>query len=210
MKRVVDVSISLVALLALMPVLAIIALLIKLDSSGPVFFLQERVGRSGKPFKIIKFRTMVVNAEDKLNALMRLNERDGPTFKMRDDPRVTRIGRYLRRFALDELPQFANVLIGQMSIVGPRPPTPKEVLNYSPWHMLRLEATPGITCTWQISHREQSFDEWVQMDLIYIMNQNLLYDLYLIIKTLKVFVVGHPDYAPVKHRNAVRGVVIKA
>jgi len=191
-----DVLLSSAALVVLAPAMAVIALLIKLDSPGPALFVQTRVGKGNKPFGMFKFRTMTVNAEAELASLMAQNEREGPAFKMRNDPRVTRIGKHLRRFALDELPQFANAFLGSMSLVGPRPPTPNEVNEYLPWHLLRLDVVPGITCTWQISKRNQSFDEWVAMDLAYISNQSILYDLYLVFKTLKVFLYGHPDYEP--------------
>lgn len=186
-KRTFDILFSLLVLVFLSPLFFAIALAIKLDDpAGPVLFCQERVGKDGRRFCMYKFRSMVVGAEEELAGLVDMNEKAGPVFKMRDDPRVTRIGRVLRRHSLDELPQFVNVLKGDMSVVGPRPALPREVVDYTPWQAQRLFVTPGLTCYWQASrHRDEiPFDEWVAMDLAYIERCSVLVDLKLIAKTV--------------------------
>lgn len=183
-KRAFDIVFSLVVLAVLSPLLLLIALLIKLDSPGPVLFTQERVGLHGRRFKLYKFRTMVRDAEKLLPQLLQRNEADGPVFKLRNDPRVTRVGRFLRRTSLDELPQFINVLKGDMSVVGPRPPLPHEVEKYNGAWRRRLSVKPGITCIWQATARHRvSFEEWVRMDLEYIDNWSLWLDLKLVLRT---------------------------
>lgn len=190
-KRLIDIAGSLFALTVLaLPMLAIAAL-IKLTSRGPVFFCQERAGKNHKRFKMIKFRTMVTDAEKIKEKLAALNEQDGPAFKMKNDPRITWIGRILRKTSLDELPQFINVLLGQMSIVGPRPPILAEVEEYEWWQRRRLSMRPGLTCFWQVSGRNEiSFEEWMQLDLQYIDNWSLTTDLKLILKTVVIVLRG--------------------
>ncbi len=168
------------------PVFVFISILIKLTSKGPVFFKQKRVGLRGRKFWAYKFRTMVTNAEELKETLMADNEMDGPVFKMKNDPRITKVGKFLRKTSLDELPQFFNVLMGDMSIVGPRPPVPKEVLEYERWQLRRLSMKPGITCTWQVSGRNDiPFDEWMKMDLDYIDNWSLKLDFVIFLKTIR-------------------------
>jgi lipopolysaccharide/colanic/teichoic acid biosynthesis glycosyltransferase len=162
----------------------VVALAIRLDSRGPVLFRQERVGRDGQPFTMLKFRTMVEDAEERLPDVSHLNEAEGHFFKIADDPRVTGIGGTLRRWSIDELPQLLNVLRGQMSMVGPRPPLPHEVAAYDAWHLRRLRVRPGVTGVWQVSGRSDvPFDEAVRLDLFYIENWSLGYDLYLLGRT---------------------------
>lgn len=181
-----DFLFSFFVLLFLAPVFIVIGIIIKLSSDGPVFFKQERVGLMGRPFYIYKFRTMVPNAEALKEKLMSRNESDGPAFKMENDPRVTNIGRFLRKTSLDELPQFINVLFGDMSVVGPRPPVPSEVKVYERWQLRRLSMKPGITCIWQVSGRNTvSFDRWMEMDLEYIDNWSLKMDFILFLKTIR-------------------------
>lgn len=190
-KRVLDIVVSGTALILLSPLLAAIALSIVLTSPGPVLFRQRRVGRYGRPFDMLKFRSMVVDAEALQATLMAKNEQSGPVFKIRNDPRITRIGRVLRKYSLDELPQFVNVLRGDMSIVGPRPPVPSEVAKYEAWQRRRLSVRPGITCVWQVSGRNEiSFEEWMYLDMQYIDHWNLVEDIKLILKTLPVVVTG--------------------
>ena len=190
-KRVLDVGLASLALLVLAPVLLVIALAVWLENRGPVLFRQTRVGLHGRPFTIIKFRTMVPDAELRLAELALLNEISGHAFKLSADPRVTRVGRALRRASLDELPQFWNVLRGQMSIVGPRPPLPDEVASYDLWHRRRLSMKPGITGLWQISARlEEEFDRWVELDLNYIDRWSLWLDLKIMLRTLPAMMSG--------------------
>lgn len=187
LKRTFDIITGGTALLVLLPVLVLIGVVVKLTSPGPVLFRQERVGRRGERFVIHKFRTMVVDAEDLLDSLRARNEASGPLFKLRDDPRVTPVGGFLRRWSLDELPQLLDVVLGRMSLVGPRPALPKEVAEYEPWHLGRLEAKPGLTGLWQVSGRsDRSFDDYVRLDLFYLENWSLAYDLFIIGKTMPV------------------------
>ncbi len=184
-KRAFDVVVSATVLLLLAPVLAGVALAIRRESPGPVLFRQRRVGLNGREFDLFKFRSMHVDAEAQLAKLKALNEASGPVFKMRNDPRVTRIGRFIRKTSIDEFPQFWNVLRGEMSIVGPRPPLPSEVRQYKRWQRRRLSVRPGITCTWQISGRSDiSFDRWMELDLEYIDSWSLLGDLQIFAKTI--------------------------
>lgn len=187
-KRLMDVCCALLLLPFLLPVTLIIAFLIKLDSKGPVFFTQRRVGLKEKEFNCFKFRTMVPNAEDLKSSLVHLNEMGGPVFKIKEDPRLTRIGKYLRKYSLDELPQIFNILKNEMSFVGPRPALPEEVKTYSKWHKERLSVKPGLTCLWQISGRNdiQDFDQWVKMDISYIKTASIKTDLVIILKTFPV------------------------
>ena len=170
-RRTQDILLSVLALLVLWPVMLVVALVVWIDSPGasPVFS-QDRVGRDGKVFRFYKFRSMIPNAEEKLKELLAQNEMEGPAFKIKDDPRITRVGRFIRRTSLDELPQLWNILRGDMSIVGPRPPLPREVAEYGEYENQRLLVTPGLTCYWQIQPRrnELTFDEWVALDVKYI------------------------------------------
>ena len=188
LKRLIDIVGSGLGILILIPVFLIIGILIKLeDPKGSVFFSQKRNGLNGKEFNMYKFRSMVHNAEDLLESLMSKNEMDGPVFKIKDDPRITKIGKFIRKTSLDELPQLFNVLKGDMSLVGPRPPIPREVIQYNKYQYQRLLVKPGITCYWQISGRNNiDFDEWVELDLKYIKERNLFKDIYIIFMTLPV------------------------
>lgn len=184
LKRVIDIMIVLLSFVLLAPLSIIIAVLIKLDSPGPVFYTQTRVGLKGRQFKIYKFRSMIVGADKILPQLQELNEVKGFIFKIKKDPRITRFGRVLRRLSLDELAQLINVFKGEMSVIGPRPPIPEEVEKYSEWHKRRLDVSPGITGLWQVSGRnELSFDEMVKLDLYYIENWSLWLDLRILFKT---------------------------
>jgi exopolysaccharide biosynthesis polyprenyl glycosylphosphotransferase len=184
-KRALDISLSLIALVVFAPVLGLIALLIRLDSRGPAVFTQRRVGEAGRPFDIFKFRSMRVGAEGQQAQLQDLNQATGPLFKIKADPRLTRMGRFLRRSSLDELPQFINVLRGEMSVVGPRPGLPPEVAQYQPWQRQRLEVPPGITGLWQVSGRSDlSFDEMCLLDVYYIENWSLGLDLTIMLRTV--------------------------
>lgn len=191
-KRALDIAVASVALVLLAPLMLAIALAIKLDSPGPVLFRQVRVGRGGKPFWFFKFRSMVKNAEQMKGQLVAKNEvRGGPAFKMRNDPRITRVGRFLRRYSLDELPQLIHVLHGEMSLVGPRPPLPPEVANYGTWEKRRLSVTPGLTCLWQISGRSDiGFREWVELDHIYIDTMSFWTDLKILLFTVPAVISG--------------------
>ncbi|MGA9523210.1 MAG: sugar transferase [Myxococcaceae bacterium] len=190
-KRLFDIAVSMVALVLLSPLLLVVAALIKLTSKGPVFFRQERVGLYGRPFNMLKFRSMVVNAEALKEKLQAHNEQTGPVFKIRNDPRITPIGRFIRKYSIDELPQLINVLRGDMSLVGPRPPVPKEVVQYEGWQRRRLSVRPGLTCIWQVSGRNQiSFEEWMYLDMRYIDHWSLSEDITLILKTVPVVLTG--------------------
>jgi exopolysaccharide biosynthesis polyprenyl glycosylphosphotransferase len=191
LKRVLDVAFSLLAILALSPVLAAIAIAIKLDSSGPILYTSERIGKKARVFRCIKFRTMVRDAERRQADMMHMNERDGVLFKMANDPRITSLGRFLRKYSLDELPQFFNVLRGDMSIVGPRPPIASEVRKYKLSHLRRLDVTPGITGLWQVQARQDpSFDSYISLDVTYIENWSIWLDLKIIVRTIAVVFSG--------------------
>jgi len=187
-KRFTDIFLTILGLLLLSPLLAIAAVSIKIeDKEAPVLFRQVRVGRDGKEFTMYKFRSMVGNAEDLKSGLLEKNEADGPIFKIRDDPRVTKVGKILRKTSIDELPQLFNVLKGEMTLVGPRPPLPQEVLNYSSYERQRLSVTPGLTCYWQVRGRSSlGFKEMVELDLKYIQERNILVDMKLIFRTFFV------------------------
>lgn len=191
LRRLQDILLSLLALVVLWPVLLIIALIIVIDSpgAGPIF-AQTRVGRDGKEFTFYKFRSMIPGAEDKLDALLSENEMHGPVFKMKEDPRITRVGRILRKCGIDELPQLYNILRGDMSIVGPRPALPREVEQYDAYAMQRLLVTPGLTCYWQIqpNRNRLSFDEWLELDLKYIRERSFLTDWKIIFATFATVV----------------------
>ena len=187
-KRSIDIICSLAGIIVLSPIFLIVAVLIKIEEpKGSIFFCQERNGQHPNTFKMYKFRSMVHNAEELLKDLQHKNEQTGPAFKMADDPRITKVGKFIRKTSLDELPQLFNILKGDMSLVGPRPPIPREVREYNSYQMQRLLVKPGLTCIWQVSGRNNiGFDEWVDMDLEYIKTRNLLLDIKLILKTVKV------------------------
>jgi exopolysaccharide biosynthesis polyprenyl glycosylphosphotransferase len=184
-KRALDVAGALIALVATAPLMLVMAVIIKLESRGPVLYKSQRVGRGGRPFTFYKLRSMQVGAEARRAAFAHLNECDGPVFKISNDPRVTRVGRFMRRTSIDEIPQFLNVLKGEMSMVGPRPPIPGEVAHYEPWQLKRLSVRPGLTCLWQISGRSRiGFDEWMRLDLQYIRRQSFWMDLKILLRTI--------------------------
>ena len=192
LKRVLDVTFAAAALLALSPLLLLIAALIKSTDGGPVFFAQQRVGFRYRSFRMLKFRSMVVHAESLKPKLQLVNESNGPVFKMMRDPRVTRVGRILRKYSLDELPQLINVLRGDMSLVGPRPSLEIEVARYEPWYFRRFAVRPGLTCFWQICGRRyrMPFDDWMRLDLKYVDQWSLRLDLVLIVRTFSVVLGG--------------------
>jgi exopolysaccharide biosynthesis polyprenyl glycosylphosphotransferase len=194
-KRLLDLAIVIVLAIPAGLVTVITVAAIKLESTGPAFFFQERVGYRGKPFRMAKFRSMVVDADEQKAALEALNEASGPIFKIRDDPRLTRVGRVIRRLSLDELPQLYNVLVGDMSLVGPRPPLADEVGRYQPWHMQRLAARGGITGLWQVSGRSDlTFDEQCLLDIYYIENWSLALDLRIMLQTVPHILFGRGAY----------------
>lgn len=187
LKRSMDVFCSLMGLIVLSPILLVVGIAIKLESKGPVIFSQERIGKGGEKFKIYKFRSMVANAEELKEKLNSKNEMSGPMFKMKKDPRVTKIGKFMRKTSIDELPQLLNVLKGEMSLVGPRPSLPKEVINFEEWMMERLEVKPGLTCYWQVSGRNDiDFEDWMKLDIRYVRERNILIDIKLVLKTFLV------------------------
>jgi exopolysaccharide biosynthesis polyprenyl glycosylphosphotransferase len=190
-KRILDYSFSALAIILLWPLLLAIAVAIKLDSKGPVFYFSERIGKKGQVFRCMKFRTMVRDAEKRRSEVMHMNERDGILFKVSNDPRVTRLGRFLRMYSLDELPQFFNVLHGDMSLVGPRPPILSEVRKYQPSDLRRLDVIPGITGLWQVNARKDpSFDSYISLDVAYINNWSFWLDLKIIVRTIGVVFAG--------------------
>lgn len=188
MKRVMDVIGAMLGLIFLIPLFIVIAIIIKIeDPSGPIFFYQVRVGKNEKSFRMYKFRSMVSNAEELLDGLLEQNEVSGAMFKMKEDPRITSVGKFIRRTSIDELPQLWNVIRGDMSLVGPRPPLPREVDEYTSYDKMRLRATPGCTGLWQVSGRSQlSFNEMVELDLMYIEQRSVAFDIKIIFKTVKV------------------------
>ncbi|MFL5802970.1 MAG: sugar transferase [Roseiflexaceae bacterium] len=195
LKRVMDLALVLLAAPLLLPLAALIAWAIKRDSPGPAIFKQQRVGKSGRLFMTYKFRTMVVDAEERKADLAALNEADGPIFKIRNDPRMTRLGRILRRTSMDELPQLWNVVRGEMSLVGPRPPTPEEAARYEEWHKRRLEVKPGLTGLWQVLGRsDTSFDEMVRLDIYYAESWSPGMDLRILLQTIPVVISGKGAY----------------
>jgi exopolysaccharide biosynthesis polyprenyl glycosylphosphotransferase len=194
-KRVIDIAVSGFTLAVLSPAVLLAALAVKLDSPGPVFYSQERVGARGRVVRIFKLRSMYVDADRRRAALLDQNEAGGPIFKMKDDPRRTRVGRYIRKFSLDEALQLWNVLIGDFSLVGPRAPIPSEVEQYEDWHRRRLEVTPGLTGLWQVSGRSDlPFDEMVMLDLYYIENWSISLDLKIILQTIPAVLSGRGAY----------------
>jgi exopolysaccharide biosynthesis polyprenyl glycosylphosphotransferase len=192
LKRLFDIAFSTAFLCVFGPLFLLIAALIKLEDRGPVFFTQTRVGKYGRLFKMYKFRSMCVDAEKRLEELKARNQhKEGVTFKIKDDPRITRVGKWLRKLSLDELPQFFNVFFGDMSVVGPRPPVPREVALYTPAHRRRLAVKPGITCIWQVSGRaEIDFSGQVALDVRYIESQSLLTDLRIAVQTIPAVISG--------------------
>jgi len=191
-KQILDVIISTVLLVVLLPVFICLAILVKVTSKGPAFFKWCVIGKDGKPFTGYKFRTMIPNADYLKTSLLKSNEMTGPVFKMKYDPRITKVGKFLRKYSLDELPQLWSVLKGEMSLVGPRPAGPKEWSQYEEWQKRKLSVTPGMTCLWQINGRNEvhEFDEWVKMDLEYIDNWNLLLDFKILLKTIPTVLKG--------------------
>lgn len=195
LKRVLDLLLATMALLVLFPIMAITALAIKLESPGPIIFRQTRVGKWGKTFTCYKFRSMCMDAEALKQALIQQNEVDGPIFKMQTDPRVTRVGRIIRKLSIDELPQLFNVFKGDMSLVGPRPPVPHEVNQYKFDHLRRLDAMPGLTGLQQVSGRSDlPFDRWVELDLQYISQQSLRKDIEILLRTIPAVLLGKGAY----------------
>ena len=187
LKRIQDILVSLIGIIALLPVFLIISIIVFIEcpTASPIF-VQKRVGKNGKHFKFLKFRSMVPDAEDRLEQLLDQNEMEGHAFKMKNDPRITKVGRILRKTSLDELPQLFNVLVGNMSLVGPRPPIPREVANYDEYQLQRLLVTPGITCYWQTlpNRNDMTFDEWLEMDLDYIEDRSFKTDYTIILSTV--------------------------
>nr|WP_077848117.1 sugar transferase [Clostridium puniceum] len=187
LKRIIDIICSSIGLIVLMPILLVVAIIIKIESKGPIIFEQDRVGKYGKVFKMYKFRSMVSNAEELKEKLADENERTGPMFKMKNDPRVTHIGKFIRKTSIDELPQLVNILKGEMSIVGPRPSLLKEVKQFEDWMLKRLNVKPGLTCYWQVAGRNDiEFEEWMKLDVKYVNERNILIDSILILKTFFV------------------------
>ena len=194
LKRLFDIIASASGLILLSPLFLFLIIKIRHEDGGPAFYSQERIGKNEKPFKMWKFRSMIVNADKMVEQLEEQNEIDGAMFKIKDDPRVTKIGHVIRKYSLDELPQLWNVLKGDMSLVGPRPPLPMEVEDYTPYDKLRLTVTPGCTGLWQVTKRnDANFDEMVELDLEYINKSSLWFDLKILLKT--VGVVIHPNSA---------------
>lgn len=194
-KRVGDIVGASMGLILTLPVLLLAALAVKLDSPGSVFFRQVRLGKDGRPFTMLKLRSMTEDAHLRQAELAAGNHMNGPVFKIRTDPRVTRVGRWLRKASLDELPQFWHVLRGDMSLVGPRPPVPEEVARYEPWQRERLAVRPGLTCTWQVSGRSDiPFDQWVKMDIDYVRHRSLGGDLKLLLLTVPAVLTGRGAY----------------
>jgi lipopolysaccharide/colanic/teichoic acid biosynthesis glycosyltransferase len=194
-KRMVDIVGASIVLALAAPVMLLSIVAIKLTSRGPFLFKQTRIGQGGKPFTMYKFRSMVIDAEQRKPDLLHRNDRRGPAFKMKHDPRVTPVGRILRKFSLDELPQLINVLQGHMSLVGPRPLPSAETLAFKPWQRARLQVKPGLTCIWQVTLRnDDNFDKWVRLDIEYVQKHSLLMDLLLLIRTIPAVISGKGAY----------------
>jgi lipopolysaccharide/colanic/teichoic acid biosynthesis glycosyltransferase len=193
-KAIMDYVLALFALIITSPLFVIVPCLIKLFSPGPVFYIQIRSGQDGRKFPLFKFRSMVIGAEEQQYTLIEMNEADGPTFKIKNDPRIIPyVGKFIRKFGLDEIPQFINVIRGEMSIVGPRPPTPAEVDKYELWQRRRLTMKPGITCIWQVQpgRNDITFHQWMHMDMDYIDHWSLWLDIVLLLKTIPAILLGH-------------------
>ena len=194
-KRAFDLAAGSFILLLLVPVIPLVAMMIRFDSEGPVFYRQDRIGKGGRRFKFYKFRSMRVNSDRMRAELESKNELAGPVFKMKNDPRVTSVGQFLRRSSLDEIPQIFNVLKGDMSIVGPRPSLPGEVERYEAWHRRRLEVKPGITCLWQVAGRSHvEFDEWMRLDIEYMSRRSLRTDFIIFLKTIPAVIARRGAY----------------
>lgn len=194
-KRALDIIGASLALLVIGLPMLLVALAIKVESRGPALFFQWRLGENGIPFRFCKFRSMVVNAEQERANLEQQNEAEGPVFKIRRDPRITRVGRWLRRTSFDEAPQLFHVLSGKMSLVGPRPPLPEEVEGYEPWQRERLAVRPGLTCIWQVSGRSDiPFERWVELDIVYVRNRSFLLDLKILLLTIPAVLTGRGAY----------------
>jgi exopolysaccharide biosynthesis polyprenyl glycosylphosphotransferase len=190
-KRGMDIVGATIGITLCLPVLMAVSLAVKLHDRGPLLFRQVRMGKDGRRFYCYKFRSMCVDAEARQHEIAQLNEQDGPVFKIKEDPRITPVGRLIRRYSLDELPQLFNVLLGDMSLVGPRPPVPSEVARYSWWQRRRISVRPGLTCLWQVKGRNKvSFEEWMEMDLFYIDNWSLWMDIKLMMQTMPAVVRG--------------------
>ena len=186
-KRIIDIIGAGLGLILLSPIIAIVACAVKVTSKGPIFFSQKRVGKNGELFEMYKFRSMVVNAEELKENLEDQNEMSGPMFKIKDDPRITKVGKFIRKTSIDELPQLWNVLKGDMSLVGPRPSLPKEVEQFDNWMFKRLSVRPGLTCYWQVSGRNNiGFEDWMKLDCKYVDDRNIWIDIKLIFKTVGV------------------------
>jgi len=194
-KRVLDLTLGSIACVPALPVIALAAVAIKLDSRGPVFHRAIRVGRGGRKFTFLKLRSMQVGAEELRGLLLHLNQAQGPAFKLHNDPRVTRVGRWLRKLSLDELPQLFHVLQGHMSLVGPRPPFPEEVERYEPWMLRRLSVRPGLTCLWQIRGRSNlNFEEWMRLDIEYVDRFSFWLDLRILALTVPAVISARGAY----------------
>jgi exopolysaccharide biosynthesis polyprenyl glycosylphosphotransferase len=191
LKRVIDFTMALVLLVVLSPLFLILAVLVKLTSPGPIFFRQTRCGLGGRKFTLFKFRSMMADADQRREELDALNEVDGPVFKIRNDPRCTPVGRFMRKFSLDELPQLVNIIKGNMSLVGPRPPLPEEVEKYERWQRRRLRMQPGLTCLWALEGRSQlSFRRWMELDLEYIDHWSMALDWKILLRTIPIVLLG--------------------
>jgi lipopolysaccharide/colanic/teichoic acid biosynthesis glycosyltransferase len=194
-KRLLDVLLAAIGLIVSFPIWLIVGIAIKLDSEGTIIFVQERVGLHGRTFRFLKFRSMYSDAEDRLQDLLAANEATGPVFKIRHDPRITKVGRFIRRTSLDELPQLINILKGEMSLVGPRPALVRETESYRPADRVRLEVRPGLTCLWQVRGRsEVDFDTWMQFDREYVGRRSLLLDLEILLRTVVVVLTCRGAY----------------
>ena len=194
-KHFLDVLLSITALIVLFPLVLLTAIGIKAEDGGPVFYSQLRAGKNGKTFRFYKFRSMYVDADQKLDELKSKNESDGPTFKINNDPRITKVGKLIRKSSIDELPQLFNIIRGDMSIVGPRPPLPQEVEKYTPEQMHRLDVKPGLTCYWQCSGRSDlSFEKWMELDMKYIRERSLWTDFKIILMTVPAVLTGRGAY----------------
>lgn len=195
LKRGFDVVLSAAALILLFPLFLVTAIAIRLEDGGPAIYAQPRAGKNGKRFRMYKFRSMCMDADEKLRGLQNLNEMDGPVFKITNDPRVTKVGKIIRKKSIDELPQLINIIKGDMSIVGPRPPLLNEVMQYTPEQMHRLDVTPGLTCYWQCSGRNNvGFEHWVYLDLKYIRERGIWTDIKVILRTVPVVLFGWGAY----------------
>ena len=195
LKRILDLVLATVGLIGSLPIWLAIVIAIRVDSPGPAIFVQERVGLHGRRFRFYKFRSMYLDAEARLAEVQAHNEMDGPVFKIRKDPRVSKVGAFLRRTSLDELPQLFNVIKGDMSLVGPRPPLPREVEQYRPGDIVRLSVKPGLTCLWQIRGRSNvGFDQWMEYDREYVRNISLWLDVRILIRTVRVVLSGTGAY----------------